>query len=80
MSKDIETLRNHLFDVIEGLKNGTMEIDKAKAISNVAQTMINAAKVEVAYAQVTGHKGSKFLEKQPELPSGITGITVHKAR
>lgn len=42
-------LRDHLFEVIEGLKddNKPMELERARAISEVAQTIINSAKVEV---------------------------------
>ena len=80
MSNDINALRTHLFAALEGLKDGTVKIDQAKAMSEVAQTIINSAKVEVEYAKATGHKGSAFLEKQQELPVGITGVTVHKIR
>jgi hypothetical protein len=32
--------------------------------------MVNSAAVEVKHAQVTGQKGSNFLDKQEELPPG----------
>jgi hypothetical protein len=42
-------LRDHLFETLEALKDpdNPMELDRAKAISEVAQTIINAARVEV---------------------------------
>jgi hypothetical protein len=80
MSNDVDTLRGHLFDAMKELKAGTLSIEKAKAMSEIAQTIINSAKVEVEYAKATGKSGSKFLEKQAELPAGITGTTVHKIR
>lgn len=80
MSNDIDALRTHLFDALQGLKDGTVPIEKAKAISDVAQTIINTAKVEVDYAKATGHKGSTFLEKPAQLPPGITGVQQHKLR
>jgi len=45
----INDLRDHLFETIEALKDPDkpMEIERAKAISGVAQTIINSAKVEV---------------------------------
>ena len=78
----IETLRNHLFETLAALKDKEkpMDIERAKAISEVAQVIVNSAKVEVDHAKVTGGKGSGFLEKAPELPSGITGITVHRMK
>jgi len=59
----IEDLRNHLFAALEALadKENPMDIDRAKAISDVAQTIINSAKVEVDYLKEVGGLGSGFL-------------------
>jgi hypothetical protein len=57
----IEDLRNHLFETIEMLKDGDMEIDKAKTISEVAQVIINSAKVEVDFMKVVHGNGSGFI-------------------
>jgi hypothetical protein len=76
--KTIEDLRNVLFDTIDAVKNGKMDIDRAKTISDLAQVMVNTAKAEVDYAKVTGQKGSGFLEKPTDLPKGIVGTTVHR--
>jgi hypothetical protein len=78
MSNDINTLRAHLFDCLAGLKDGSVPLERAKAVSEVAQTIINSAKVEVECAKATGYKGSSFLEVKEELPPGITGITRHR--
>lgn len=80
MSNDIDALRTHLFDALAGLKDGTVAIEKAKAISDVAQTIINTAKVEVDYAKATGQKGSTFLDKPTGFPAGITGVTQHRIK
>jgi hypothetical protein len=49
----INDLRDHLFETIEALKDPEkpMEIARAKAISDVAQTIINSAKVQVEMAK-----------------------------
>jgi hypothetical protein len=78
--KNIDDLRELLFDTIEGVKSGKLDIDRAKMIGELSQVMVNSAKVEVQYAQVTGQTGSGFLEKPQELPPGITGVTVHRMR
>lgn len=78
--KTIEDLRALLFDAIEGVKSGNLSVEKAKMISELSQVMVNSAKVEVEHAKVTGKKAGGFLEPAPELPSGITGTTVHKLR
>lgn len=71
MAKDkIQDLRNHLFETIEMLKDGDIDIDKAKAISEVAQVIINSAKVEVQFLKEMGsnrHTGFIQLENKEEL-------------
>ena len=52
----INDLRNHLFEVIEMLKDdeqNSMTIEKAKAIVDVSQAIINTDKVEVDYIRAT---------------------------
>jgi hypothetical protein len=83
MSNSIDDLRTHLFDALRGLKNGTVDVEKAKAMSDVSQTIINSAKVEVEYIKASGAKGSGFLdsaEKVAELPHGINSITQHRIK
>lgn len=81
MSHTINDLRTHLFDTLKGLKDKTMDIETAKAISDISQVIINSAKVEVDFAKVTGVKsGSGFLEQPSQLPAGITGITQHRIK
>jgi hypothetical protein len=49
------------------LKDGDIEIDKAKAISEVAQVIINSAKVEVQFLREMGsnrHTGFIQLENK----------------
>ena len=45
----INDLRDHLFETLEALKDPEkpMDLERAKVISEVAQTIINSAKVEV---------------------------------
>lgn len=59
----IETLREHLFFTLEGLrdKENPMDIERAKAVCDVAQTIINSAKVEVDAIRATGSAGSGFM-------------------
>lgn len=44
-------LRNHLFEVMESLKDEEkpMDIDRAKAVVAVAQVLVDSAKVEVDF-------------------------------
>jgi hypothetical protein len=52
----ITDLRDHLFETLEGLKDkeAPLELDRAKAICQVAQTIINSAKIEVDYLETAG--------------------------
>lgn len=80
MANNITELRSHLFETIAALKDKDkpMEIDRAKAISDVAQVIINSAKAEVDYIRATGGVvESEFLATQlPAKP----GVTVHRLR
>jgi len=51
----INDLRDHLFATLEALqdKDAPMEIERARAIAQVAQVIVNSAKVEVDYLKVT---------------------------
>lgn len=71
MKNKIEDLRNHLFATIEALldEDKPMDIQRAKAVSNAAQAIINSAKVEVDFLKVTGGaEGSGFIPCEPRKP------------
>lgn len=65
----IDDLRNHLFETLEMLKDPEkpMDLNRARAISEVAQTIINSAKVEVELARALGgYPGSDFLDTEQD--------------
>lgn len=55
MKNKIEDLRNHLFATLEALADPEkpMPLDRAKAIADVAQVVVNAAKVQVDFIRAT---------------------------
>jgi hypothetical protein len=57
-------LREHLFDTIEGLKGKTIPVEDGKVIAQVAQTLINSAKIELDFLKLKDGlpKKSEFLE------------------
>lgn len=77
MSNDITDLRGHLFSALRGLtdKNNPMDIERASAVSDIAQTIINSAKVEVDAMRVAGGQGSGFFPA-PEVSGGATAAGV----
>jgi hypothetical protein len=73
MKNKSEDLRNHLFATLEALqdKENPMELDRAKTIADVAQVIINSAKVEVEFARATGLDADRlpFFADTPRLTS-----------
>lgn len=73
----IEKLRESLFAALDGLKNKTMDVATAKAMSDVSQTIINSAKVELEFqAQTKWLAPSEFFPLPEALPplseNGVT--------
>ena len=70
----LSDLRDHIFMALERLSDETLtkdqvnsEVDKAKAISQLAGTLIQSAKVEIDFINATGMIGS-----QSELFKSVT--------
>jgi len=63
MKNKIEDLRNHLFVCIENImdEDKNFDIERARAVSDIAQTIINSAKVEIQYLEKIGGKGTGFV-------------------
>lgn len=64
-------LRDHLFETLEMLKDQEKPLDlaRAKAISDVAQTIINSAKAEIDLLKVMDGRAAEgeFFETRPEI-------------
>jgi hypothetical protein len=91
MSQDITALRAALFAQLAELRAADSAdpdklrgaIAKAGAVSDLAKTITDTARVQVEYLRHVGgdEKRSDFLEGKDEdkpLPPGITGITRHR--
>ena len=68
MKNKIEDLRNHLFLSLEKLSEASkedlaMELERSKAISEVAKVVIDSAKVEVDFIKAIGGtaNGTRFI-------------------
>lgn len=77
---NINDLRSTLFDTLKGIKDGSIDLEKARAINEVSKTIIDTAKVEVDYLKINGGGESPFVEAvgNNNLPPGIVGITQHR--
>lgn len=72
---NIDALREHLFATLAALRDPEqpMDIDRAKAVSEVAQTIINTAKVEVDFMRQTGQNATpRFLLPAALVPTETT--------
>lgn len=70
---DIQALRTHLFNTLTALQDKTnpMDIDRAKAVCEVSQVIINSAKSEIDFARVNGSVDTQFFHK----PNGLPQVT-----
>lgn len=83
MTKHIDDLRKILFEAAENLTSGKIDVDRAKTIAAIGQTIINSAKVEVDYIRSqNGAIKSEFLGDtiRQALPSGVNSITQHRIK
>ena len=71
---NINDLRSILFDTLQDIKNNNMDLDKAKAINETAQTIINTAKVEVDYMKQGGATASNFIPEPTPIAGGDNRI------
>jgi hypothetical protein len=88
VSNNISTVRQHLLDTLADLRNreNPMEVERARAVADVARVLVDSAKVEVDFIKASGATGSDFMladearEAAPSLPNGITGIRQHRIK
>lgn len=87
-TNNITTVRQHLLDTLADLRNREqpMEVERARAVADVARVLVDSAKVEVDYLKATGQASADFLE-QPSTPAsgptptqGIVGVRRHVLR
>ena len=77
--KTIDDLRTMLFETMQAVKDGSMDLDRAKVMGDLSQVVINTAKVEVQYLTSAQGGPSGFLEPPggrgdaPGLPDASEG-------
>lgn len=79
---NIEQVRTALLDTLADLRNRErpMDLDRARAVAQVASVLVDTARVENEYLKITDQTQSTFLDKPDDtetLPNGITAITRH---
>lgn len=74
MKNKIEDLRDHLFGELEDLRDRKVQFNPARtrAVVDVAQTIINSAKVEVDFINaIGGAEGTGFIPEEPRQPKPL---------
>lgn len=77
----IDQVREHLMQTLAELRNREqpMEVDRARAVAQVASVLVDTARVEVDYLKQIG-EGSRFLggddqvDDTPRITSTPTGV------
>lgn len=70
----ISTVRRYVLDQMRALRVADdpeairREIDRSRGVAELAQAMVNTAKVEVEYLKATGQASTPFLEVPPDQP------------
>lgn len=67
----IDKVRSMLLDTLADLRNRDqpMEVDRARAVAQVASVLVDTARVEVEYLKATGSDVSAFLAAPPDAES-----------
>lgn len=75
----IDQVRQSLLDTLADLRNKEqpMDIERAKAVAQVAGVLVDTAKVENEYLKITGQDRSNFLEQQADDIPRIDGPAAH---
>lgn len=76
----INEVRSELMETLRALRDreNPMDVDRARAVAQVAGVLVDTAKVENEYLKLTGQDRSQFLE-HPEgaLPAPSGGVSAH---
>lgn len=65
---NLQALREHMFETLKGLKDGSIDVEKAKVMGEIGQVLINTAKVEVDFIRANNGGNSEFLESSGATP------------
>jgi hypothetical protein len=92
MANDLNTVRKALFETLADLrdKDNPMDIERARAISNVSGRILESARVEIDFLRATGRQDSPGTGFVPitvaqeadndEPPNGILSVRKHLIR
>lgn len=59
--ENFDSLRSRLFEVMDGLKDGSVDPEKANMICKTAQVIVNTLETEVKVIEAVGARPSQFM-------------------
>ena len=79
-NNNMATLQAHLFDVLQGVKSGAIDVERANAVCAVSQQLINTVKAESDFGHRTGQAvASSMIEVKAPSPTAIAAATAAAA-
>ena len=60
--ENFDSLRSRLFEVMDGVKNGTIDAEKANMMCKTAQVIVNTLETEIKVIEAVGAKPSQFIQ------------------
>ena len=75
MKNKMQDLRDHLFETMEMVKEGKMDVAQARAMSDLGRTIVGTAKIELEYMEkLDARFDSGFLQKEEPMPLGSSNV------
>ena len=80
-NNNMATLQAHLFDVLQGVKSGAIDVERANAVCAVSQQLINTVKAESDFGHRTGQAvASSMIEVKAPSPTAIAAAAAAKPK
>lgn len=79
-TNNMATLQAHLFDVLQGVKTGKIDVERANAVCAVSQQLINTVKAESDFGHRTGQAVASSMIEIKSTPAPLTIAPAEAAR
>ena len=81
MNEDnLGTLRALLFETLRGVKDGSLDTERARGVNEIAKTLVDTAKVEVDFVRATDGTESAFIAGSEPVPALPGRTVVHRIK
>ena len=77
---NLTTLRALLFETLRSVKDGSLDIERARGVNEIAKTLVDTAKVEVDFVRATDGTQSPFIAGSEPAPALPDRTVVHRIK